>query len=206
MNMSESVKKPSKTAALIQEVATDMFANYGYDGTIMDELAVKTGANKASIYYHFGNKKGLYEACMTSLFSGVANQVLAAITQQNAPLDKLSAFIRAFSKAAYACPNMPAVLMREMASSGENMPVSARQQMQRLLFGLKDILEEGVRKRVLIPIQPLTVQMMIVGSLSLYITSEPLRNKIQSAEKVDISVSEMTEEVVMMVQNGLKVT
>jgi AcrR family transcriptional regulator len=204
--MSESVKKPSKTAVLIQEVASNMFASQGYDGTIMDELALKTGVNKASIYYHFGSKQGLYEACMTSLFSGVASQVLSVIIQKNSPLEKLSAFISEFSKAAYACPNMPAVLMREMASSGENMPVSARQQMQRLLFALNEILEEGEAKGVLIRVQPLTVQMMIVGCLSLYITSEPLRSKIQSAQKTDVSVSEMTEEVIMVIQNGLKVT
>ncbi len=204
--MSEITKKSSKTAALIQEAATNMFATYGFDGTIMDELAAKTGVNKASIYYHFGSKQGLYEACMTTLFSGVANQVLAAIAPQDSVFDQLSAFIAAFSQAAYKSPNMPAVLMREMASSGKNMPKSARQQMQRLLFGLKTILEEGERKGLLKPIQPLTVHMMIVGSLSLYIVSEPLRRGIADAPQADISVAEMTEEVSNLIQNGLKVT
>ncbi|NPA71325.1 MAG: TetR/AcrR family transcriptional regulator, partial [Gammaproteobacteria bacterium] len=51
--MSEKQKKPSKTAQLIQHSATKLFAEKGYDGTIMDELASITGANKASIYYHF---------------------------------------------------------------------------------------------------------------------------------------------------------
>ncbi len=196
-------KKPSKTAQLIQDAATDMFAKQGYDGTIMDELAAVTGANKASIYYHFQTKQGLYEACMTALFSGVANQVLMSIDEGASVFDKLETFVVEFSKAAYHKPQMPAVLMREMASGGENMPVPARLQMQRLLFGLKELIEEGVALGAFVRVHPLTLHMMIVGSLSLYIASEPLRKKIDAPEQ-DPSVVEMTAEVVQMIQRALR--
>lgn len=202
--MLTELKKPSKTACLIQESATDLFSSHGYDGTIMDELAADTGVNKASIYYHFGSKQGLYDACMTHLFSGVADQVIASINEDDSVWTQLESFITAFSAAIHANPNISISLMREMASGGENMPVPARQQMQRLLFCLKGIIETGVNEGVFMPIQPLTLHVMIVGGLSLYVNSAPMRQSIAS-DTADLSVPEMTKEVVRMVQNGLRV-
>jgi len=204
--MFEKQKKPSKTAQLIQDSATKLFfAEKGYDGTIMDELASITGANKASIYYHFKNKQGLYEKCMTDLFSKVADQVEQAVNQKTNPTEQLANFITAFSVAAYANPQIPSALMREMATGGENMPVSARQQMQRLVFTLKNILSTGCEQGLFNPINPLTVHFLVIGSLCLYITSEPMRLGIQSDKKIDPSVSEMTDEVVKVIQLALQI-
>jgi len=198
-------KKPSKTARVIQKAATNLFALHGYDGTIMDELAADTGVNKASIYYHFGSKQGLYDACMTHLFSGIADQVVAEVERQDSVWNQLEAFITSFSAAIYANSNISISLMREMASGGKNMPVSAREQMQRLLFCLKQIIEKGVHEGVFVSVQPLTLHVMIVGGLSLYVNSMPLRQSIKSGES-DLSVPEMTKEMVQMIQNGLRVS
>lgn len=201
--MSESVKKISKTALMIQNAATELFASHGYDGTIMDELASITGANKASIYYHFQNKKHLYEVCMTDLMTGVANEVVSLVEQQNSVLDKLKTFVVQFSKAAYQNRQIPSVLMREVASGGVNMPVPARQQMQRLVFCLKQILEEGVSLGQFTQVNPITLHMMIVGSLCFYICSEPLRLAIESEQQTDPSLENMTAELVQMVHSSL---
>ena len=198
-------KKPSKTACLIQKAATNLFATHGYDGTIMDELAADTGVNKASIYYHFGSKQDLYDICMTHLFSGVADQVVVAVNQQDSVWEQLEEFVTSFAAAIYTNPNISISLMREMASGGENMPVAARQQMQRLLFCLKEIIEKGAKEGVLIPVQPLTLHVMIVGGLSLYVNSAPLRQSIESSTP-DLSVPEMTKEVVQVIKNGLRGT
>ncbi len=203
--MLTKLKKPSKTACLIQECAIKQFAMHGYDGTIMDELAADTGVNKASIYYHFGSKQGLYDACMTHLFSGVADHVIASVSEDDSVWIQLEKFITAFSAEIYANPNISISLMREMAAGGENMPVPARQQMQRLLFCLKGIIETGVNNGMFTPVQPLTLHVMITGGLSLYVNSAPMRQSIES-DTVDLSVSEMTKEVVKMVQNGLRVS
>jgi len=203
--MSETQRKPSKTARLIQQTATELFAQNGYDGTIMDELAEITGANKASIYYHFQNKQALYERCMTDLFASVADKVVDAVEQAETVHAKLKAFIVAFSQAAYENTQIPAALMREMASGGENMPVSARQQMQRLVFSVKKILDAGVASGDFTAVNPLTVHVLVIGSLCFYITSEPLRLAIQAEKKIDPSVDEMTLEVVKIIQNSLLV-
>lgn len=201
--MAQSKKKVSKTAQVIQDAATELFAKHGFEGTIMDELAAITGANKASIYYHFKNKEGLYEKCMTDLFAKVANAVIDAVEKEQSVLDKLQAFVVKFAQAAYENKQMPAALMREIATGGLNMPVPARQQMQRLLFTLKGILTTGQASGELDVLDPVAAHFMVIGSLCFYITSEPMRLAIESKEKTDPSVKYAAEEMVRMLQNAL---
>jgi AcrR family transcriptional regulator len=50
-----------KTSRKILTCATRLFAQHGYEGAIMDDLAEQCGVNKASIYYHHKDKATLYE-------------------------------------------------------------------------------------------------------------------------------------------------
>ena len=63
----------------ILNCAASMFAQHGYGGTIMDDLAELSGANKASIYYHHKDKITLYENTLTALFTPIADAVVEAV-------------------------------------------------------------------------------------------------------------------------------
>lgn len=51
----------------ILSAATVLFAERGYHGASMREIAKVTGVNMATISYHFGSKEGLYHAVFKSL-------------------------------------------------------------------------------------------------------------------------------------------
>ena len=72
-----------KTYQKILNCATSMFAQHGYEGTIMDDLAKLSGANKASIYYHHKDKITLYENTLTALFTPIADAVVEGKTEVN---------------------------------------------------------------------------------------------------------------------------
>lgn len=46
-----------KTSEKILKVAADEFARIGYDGLSMNSLVEKLEINKATVYYHFKDKK-----------------------------------------------------------------------------------------------------------------------------------------------------
>ena len=48
----------------ILETATELFAQKGYAGAGVDQLAARSGIAKTAIYYHFGNKAGLLAAAL----------------------------------------------------------------------------------------------------------------------------------------------
>lgn len=192
-------KKRGKTASKILQTATEIFAENGYSGTTMDQLCARSGVNKASIYYHFGDKAHLYEVALTELFQQVIEPVLRAVAQVHDVLEKLHVFIASFAEQASRLRTMPAVLMREIASGGMNMPVAAREQMQRMLFALKVILQEGQKTGRFKTKDPLTLHFMILGSLCFFITSEPMRLAIP-AEKKDLNLDETIGQLTSMVE------
>ncbi len=52
----------SRTALL--SAARYVFAEKGYEGTTVKELADRAGVNVSLVSYHFGGKEGLYKECI----------------------------------------------------------------------------------------------------------------------------------------------
>ncbi len=59
---------PEGTRQNIIEVASHEFAQNGLAGARIDEIAEKTRASKRMIYYYFGDKEGLYVACLENAY------------------------------------------------------------------------------------------------------------------------------------------
>jgi AcrR family transcriptional regulator len=64
----ERVRDAERTRAEIMEVATHEFADLGYDGARVDEIAAKTRTTKRMIYYYFGGKEGLFLAVLEQAY------------------------------------------------------------------------------------------------------------------------------------------
>lgn len=61
--MSSTASKPDSKLALLQ-AATKMFAEKGFEGATVKDLADEAGVNVSLVSYHFGGKDGLYRACI----------------------------------------------------------------------------------------------------------------------------------------------
>jgi AcrR family transcriptional regulator len=60
-----------RTRAEILVVATREFADKGYDGARVDEIAAKTSTTKRMLYYYFGGKEQLYIAVLEQAYAGI---------------------------------------------------------------------------------------------------------------------------------------
>ncbi len=95
----------------------------------------------------------------------------------------LESHIKAFAKANANNPYFAAILMREMASGGTNMPARAREQMQRILFLLNKILQLGESQNIFKSADPLIIHFMIVGTINLFVASIPLRDSLPETDR-----------------------
>ena len=66
-----STRDADRTRAEILAVATREFADKGYDGARVDEIAAKTSTTKRMLYYYFGGKEGLYIAVLEQAYAGI---------------------------------------------------------------------------------------------------------------------------------------
>ncbi|MFO7592697.1 MAG: TetR/AcrR family transcriptional regulator [Pseudomonadota bacterium] len=165
------------TADTILENTALIFAEKGYDGARVDELARAAGVNKATLYYQIGDKEALYHAVIERVFRHAADRVEAAITAGADCEEQVRGFVEVFARTAgdisYAAP----ILLREVASGGRNLPQCAIDQMGRILGALDAILERGERQGRFRKVNSFMVHMMVIGSLTFYAANEPIRRR-----------------------------
>ncbi|MDG4820972.1 TetR family transcriptional regulator [Asanoa sp. WMMD1127] len=76
-----------ETRRRLVEAAYREFAAHGIAGARVDRVAASAGVNKALIYFHFGNKEGLF----TAVFEQIVNQTLAEAPMDAANLPEYAA-------------------------------------------------------------------------------------------------------------------
>jgi len=65
------LRDPERTRADILEVAMREFAERGYSGARVDEIAARTRTSKRMIYYYFGGKERLYIAVLERAYAEI---------------------------------------------------------------------------------------------------------------------------------------
>ena len=67
----ELQRDAERTRAELLAVATEVFADSGYSGARVDEIAERTRTTKRMIYYYFGGKEQLYMAVLENAYRGI---------------------------------------------------------------------------------------------------------------------------------------
>lgn len=79
--MSVREQKMAETRKKLIEVARRAFAEYGYADTSMDKLTAEAGLTRGALYYHFGDKKGLFAAVVDQIDSEMASSAQQHLEQ-----------------------------------------------------------------------------------------------------------------------------
>jgi AcrR family transcriptional regulator len=77
-------------------VARALFAKRGYRAVTMDEVAAEVGVTKPLLYNYFGNKEGLYSACMERAGDALTTTISASVAATHTPEEALRAGVQAF--------------------------------------------------------------------------------------------------------------
>ncbi len=67
----DRTRDAERTRGEIIEIATREFADKGYAGARVDEIAAKMSTTKRMIYYYFGNKEQLYVEVLEHAYAGI---------------------------------------------------------------------------------------------------------------------------------------
>jgi AcrR family transcriptional regulator len=73
------------------ELAEDLFAERGYAGASMDEVARRAGVTKPVVYELFGSKEGLFGACVDRSIERLAADIAEAVRAETDPEARLRA-------------------------------------------------------------------------------------------------------------------
>jgi len=170
-------EKSNKTIERILIAARTVFAEKGYSGAHVDEIAQRAGVNKATIYYQIGDKDTLYANVIHQVVGNTAQNIAGAVAKVDSPEEKLKAYINCIAANVDKNSELPPIMMREVASGGATLPRVVIEDIASVLTILVSILDEGRKKGVFIETAPFLIHMMIIGTIIFYKQAQPIKDR-----------------------------
>jgi TetR/AcrR family transcriptional regulator len=101
--------------------ATRLFAERGYEGASMGDLAERVGLRKASLFHHFPSKDVLYSTVLRELLENVKVAILSAALADGSFAERLDALTEGVTDVLSAQPYAARLLVREAMDWGPVM-------------------------------------------------------------------------------------
>lgn len=131
--------------------ATRLFAERGYEGASMGDLAERVGLRKASLFHHFESKDVLYATVLSQLLDGVQRAIVGAASAEGAFADRLEALTDAITAMLGADPHAARLLIRETMDWGPVMRDHLAGTIQSVLAASVEFAKAGQREGVFNP-------------------------------------------------------
>jgi TetR/AcrR family transcriptional regulator len=107
--------------AKILAAAEALFAEHGFAGVGVRQIAAAAGVNGAMIHYYFGNKEGLYRAIIENAAATVRGLIAEAIASATTLEERLTRFVKAYAGYIFGHPHLARILLREMMAGGKHV-------------------------------------------------------------------------------------
>ena len=194
-------ERSEQTRRKIIAAAAEIFAREGYGGARVDEIAALAGVNKATLYYHIGDKDALYAEMSHAMFSDFAASVFAAAKSCTDPEERLRIIIHSFAEGVEGHAHMASIFMREISSGAQHLPEQITKDLLSL-FGLSmATLKEGVAAGIFEDVNPFVVHMLIVSTLMMLKATGPVRRQMKDLPE---PIKEINEDIAGYVADELE--
>jgi len=160
------------------EAARQLFARDGYDAASVRDITARARANLGAITYHFGTKEALYHAVIERFATPIADQIAAISVESGPPLERLAKAMRAFMDHIWRHPEMPRLILRELASD-RPLPEPVARVIRRNIESFSRIVAEGQADGSIRPGEPHLIAMSVAGQpLFLALAGRAIREAI----------------------------
>ena len=160
----------------IMKAAIELFAEKGFDGSSIRDLASKADVNVAMVNYYFGSKDKLFEAIVeykASFMRGRLDEI------ENNPklseIEKIDAIIESYVERLLTQPLFHRILYQELLmGERESMHKNIISMFVKNTLTLHSIIELGIRKKVFKKVDPELTMATIIGTINQVMLSKAM--------------------------------
>lgn len=191
-----------ETRQAILDAARSLFAEKGYTGTTMLQIAHRVGITDAAIYRHFQDKRELFVACATRQLSATSEPWL----QQLRAMKDLRSLMRTILKTRLDLMETNRDLFDIFFKEGRNFPEVLEAMLRRLdpshemVAGVVDMAKAEMRR----PLNPLISGIGIWAMVWAIVTFQPDVEQIRNmAPEIPWSQNDLLDDLVDFVMYGM---
>jgi AcrR family transcriptional regulator len=197
----KSPPTPSEPRQRILDAAAEVFAERGFGGAGVDEIARRAGVNKAMLYYYVGDKAALFGEVVSASVGRISEAVTEALAKTENPCDRLRAIPRAFVRTIRERPFLPQLMLREIAAGGPNLPPHVLERIAEVMSMTKGVLEDGLAIGAFRKVDPFVAHLILVGATMFMANALRMRQRIsavlrlplQGADELEVLADQMVD-------------
>lgn len=178
----------------ILDAATTEFSQHGLGGARLERIIDNTHTSKRMVYYHFGNKEGLYKAVLEHVFNTVQQSEIQVDPEQGTPVQALERLVEQAFGAFSSNPSFVRLMTLENLSGAtfyKDLP-SIRKINQMRMKTFTRVIERGQIDGVFrASIQAIDVYMNLVGLCYYHVANRAAYQQGFEA-KVNLSLKQTT--------------
>lgn len=192
----------------ILDVAEGRFAQRGYAGVGLREVAEAAGLGKSSLFHHFPTKAALYGAVLDRVLQRIEARMHPALAADGDPRERLSAAVGGLVDTLAEDPPAARLLLRTVFEDDDLSPAeapeldAADQRLDGLIGRLSALIREGVESGAFRPLSiPDAIQTLIGATVYPFASGEfgeRLAGEIFSAE----AVARRKRELLALIHHG----
>ena len=147
----------------IIEAALSVFNQHGIEKTTMEEIAVKAGFGKATLYYYYSAKDDVYSEIMVTGWKSLWEEIEGAILSDSPPKKKVFEILDSVCQVVKQDSNLYKFLFTapNYMHESDNLPWKSYQ--DRLYSVLKSAIDQGCKEGDFIDLKPGIIMQAIGG-------------------------------------------
>lgn len=169
------------TRHALLSMAVREFADKGFSGARVDEIANRAGVNKQLLYHHFGNKDDLYRVVLESVYSEIREKERALQLGDMAPAEAMRTLVGFSFDHLVQHPEFIKLVSDENAQGAPH--ASKSEELTEMHWPLVELLRETLRKGAKANVfrddmDPINVYISIAGLSFFYFSNNPTLSAI----------------------------
>lgn len=169
-----------------------LFAEHGFEGTSIRDLAKEAGMNLAMISYYFGSKEKLFEALVEDRSSSLLEKVKAPNESTSDPVQRLAALVPSLVDRWLANPRFYRILYREASlNSRPELKRIIADTLLRQVNEFRKILQDGVEQGRFREVDIDLTMVTFYGTITQLLSASPQMHQRMLGRRWVDDVSEM---------------
>ncbi|MCW3476069.1 TetR family transcriptional regulator C-terminal domain-containing protein [Limobrevibacterium gyesilva] len=196
-----SIRRTSE--AQILAAAETVFAQSGFDGATMTQLAATAGLPKANLHYYFGTKERLYCAVLERILALWLDDAVEWIVPDRHPAEGLAGYVRAKMAHSRRRPEASRIFAGELLRGAPHIMSYLRTDLRQRVTAMAGVIAGWSKAGLMDPVHPVHLLFAIWAMTQTYADFDAQIRAVLDKTKIgDAEFATATETVVALVLKG----